>query len=133
MNQSASSPKLFVAAFSEWLLVLPATVFLAAAAMRLLQPRQFEPARTSWMLFEWTITHVSHAGAAVLFLALPAIAVAGGGATLLMFWRKSETLRRDAAACLASLRCHFAIAVLGTGTLLAGAVLAAVLLHIITD
>lgn len=133
MNQSASSPKLFVAAFSEWLLVLPATVFLAAAAMRLLQPRQFEPARTSWMLFEWTITHVSHAGAAVLFLALPAIAVAGGGATLLVLRRKSETLRQDAAACLASLRRHFAIAVLGTGTLLAGAVLAAVLLHIITD
>ncbi|HET7150091.1 MAG TPA: hypothetical protein VFI60_01665 [Candidatus Acidoferrum sp.] len=133
MNHPTSSPRLFAAAVSEWLLVLPAAVFLAAAALRQLQPRQFEPARTSWMLFEWATTHVTRAGAGVLFLVLPAIAVAGGCATLFMFWRKSETLRQDFAACLASLRRHFAIAALGTGTLLAGAILAAVLLHIITD
>jgi hypothetical protein len=108
-------------------------VFLAAAAIRQLQPHQFEPARTSWMIFEWTTAHVSRAGAGVLFLVLPAIAVVGGCAALLMLWRKSETLRQDIAACLASLRRHFAIAVLGTGTLLAGVILAAVLLHIITD
>jgi len=31
----------------EWLMVLPATLLLAAAALRTLQPRQYEPARTS--------------------------------------------------------------------------------------
>lgn len=133
MNQPTSSPKLFAAAVSEWLLVLPAAVFLAAAALRQLQPRQFEPARTSWMFFEWAITHVTRAGAGVLFLVLPAIAVAGGGAMLWMLWRKSETLRQDFAAVVASVRRHFAIAVLGTGTVLAGVILAAVLGHIITD
>lgn len=133
MNQPASSPKLFAAAVSEWLLVLPATVFLAAAALRVLQPRQFEPARTSWIIFEWTITHISRAGAGVLFLVLPAMAVAGGCAMLLMLWRKSETLRQDVVAFVVSLRRHFAIAVLGTGTLLAGVILVAALAHIITD
>ena len=133
MNQPASSPKLFAAAVSEWLLVLPAAVFLAAAALRQLQPRQFEPARTGWMLFEWAMTHVTRAGAGVLFLALPVIAVVGGCATVLMFWRKSEMLRQDVAAFVASLRRHFAIAVLGTGTLLAGVILVAALAHIITD
>ena len=133
MNQPISSPRLFAAAVSEWLLVLPAAVFLAVAALRQLQPRQFEPARTSWMLFECAMTHVTRAGAGVLFLVLPAIAVVGGCAALLMLWRKSETLRQDFVECLASLRRHFAIAVLGTGTLLAGVILAAVLLHIITD
>ena len=133
MNQPISSPRLFAAAVSEWLLVLPAAVFLAAAALRQLQPRQFEPARISWMLFEWAMTHVTRAGAGVLFLVLPAIAVVGGCAALLMLWRKSETLRQDFAESLASLRRHFAIAVLGTGTLLAGVILVAVLAHIITD
>ena len=133
MNQPISSPRLFAAAVSEWLLVLPAAVFLAAAALRQLQPRQFEPARISWMLFEWAMTHVTRAGAGVLFLVLPAIAVVGGCAALLMLWRKSETLRQDFAESLASLRRHFAIAVLGTGTLLAGVILVGVLAHIITD
>ena len=37
-----------VLAVAEWLITLPATLLLAAAALRLLQPRQYEPARTAW-------------------------------------------------------------------------------------
>jgi len=51
----------------EWLMILPATLLLAAAALRMLQPRQYEPARTSWIIFEWTMTHVSRLVAAVPF------------------------------------------------------------------
>jgi hypothetical protein len=133
MEHHSSSPRILAAAVSEWLLVLPAAVFLAAAALRLLQPRQYEPARTSWILFEWATTHISHTGAALLFIALPAIAVVAGCAMLLLSWRKNETLRQDMASALTSLRHHLAIGVLGTGTLLAGAILVAVLLHIIAD
>jgi hypothetical protein len=79
------------------------------------------------------MTHVSRSGAALLFIGLPAIAVVAGFAVLLMVWRGNETLRQDATAVMASLRRHLAIATLGTGTLLAGAILAAVLVHIITD
>ncbi len=133
MQHSASPPKLFAVAIPEWLLVLPPALLLSAAALRFLQPRQYEPARTSWMIFEWTTGHVSHAGAALLFIALPSVAVVGGCAALLWLWRGNETLRQDVTAAVASLRRHLAVAILGTGTLLAGAILAAVLVHIITD
>jgi len=133
MNHPASSPKLSALAVSEWLLVLPATLLLAAATLRQLQPRQFEPARTSWAIFEWTTTHISQAGAAWLFLVLPAVALAAGFAGIALAWRRSEALRQDAIAMFASLRRHFALAVLGAGALLAGAILLAVVAHIITD
>jgi len=133
MEHRNSSPKLFAAAFSEWLLVLPAAILLVAAALRLMQPRQYEPARTSWLIFEWATTRISRTGAALLFIGLPAIAVVAGIAVLLTIWRGNETLRQDATAVMASLRRHLAIAILGTGTLLAGAILGAVLVHIITD
>lgn len=133
MNHPASSPKLSALAVSEWLLVLPATLLLAAALLRQLQPRQFEPARTSWAIFEWTTTHISQAGAAWLFLVLPAVAVVAGCVGLMLAWRKSETLRQDTVAALASLRRNLAVAILGAGTLLAVAVLVAAIAHIITD
>jgi len=133
MSHPASSPKLSALAVSEWLLVLPAALLLAAAALRQLQPRQFEPARTSWAIFEWTTTHISQAGAAWLFLILPAVALAAGFAGIALAWRRSEALRQDAIAMFASLRRHFALAVLGAGALLAGAILLAVVAHIITD
>src|SRR5207248_2605236 len=90
MNHPASSPKLSALAVSEWLLVLPATLLLAAATLRQLQPRQFEPARTSWAIFEWTTKHISQAGAAWLFLILPAVALAAGFAGIALAWRRSE-------------------------------------------
>ena len=133
MNQPASSSKLSALAVSEWLLVLPATLLLAAAVLRQLQPRQFEPARTSWAIFEWTTTHISQAGAAWLFLVLPAVALVAGCAGLMLAWRKSENLRQDTIAALTSLRRNLAVVILGTGTMLAGAILAAVIIHIITD
>ena len=133
MNQPASPSKLSVLAVSEWLLVLPATLLLAAAVLRQLQPRQFQPGRTAWMIFEWTSTHISQTGAAWLFLALPALALVAGCASLMLAWRKSETLRQDTMALLASLRRNLAVAILGTGTFLAAAILAAVVIHIITD
>ncbi len=133
MQYPASPSKLFAVAISEWLLVLPSTLLLAAAALRLMQPRQYEPARTSWAIFEWASTHITHADAGLLFIGLPGTGVVVGCAVLLMLWRGNVTLRQEVTATLASLRRHLAIAVLAAGTLLAGAILAAVLLHIITD
>jgi hypothetical protein len=133
MNHPASPSRLFAIAFSEWLLVLPPALLLAAAALRLLQPAEHEPARTISMFFAWVGPHISHADAALLFLALPGIAVVAGLATLLFVWRGSETLRQDTIAVLASLRRHLAIAILGSGTLLAATILAGALVHIITD
>jgi len=82
-------------AISEWVMVTPATVFLAVAALRLLQPRQYQPARTSWVIFEWTTTHISRLGAAMLFLAMPGLVVVAGCSALLRMWREDQALRHD--------------------------------------
>jgi hypothetical protein len=117
----------------EWLMVLPATVFLAAAAFRGLQPVQYEPARTCAAIVAWTATHVSRSGATVLFLGMPGLVVLGGCGTLLRVWRKDEALRQDSAMTFGILRRHFAVGLLTAAVLLAGAILAVVVVHNITD
>jgi len=133
MEHRTNAPKLFAAAFSEWLLVLPATLLLGGAALRQLQPAQNEHARTISTILAWIGPHISHADAALLFIGLPAIGIMAGVAVLLWVWRGNETPRQDVAAVIATVRRHLAIAILGTGTLLACAILAAVLVHIIMD
>src|SRR5713226_47668 len=117
----------------EWLMVLPATVFLSAAAFRWLQPVQYEPARTCAAIVAWTVAHVSQSSAAILFLGMPGSVVLAGCATLLRIWRKDAALRQDSAMTFAILRRHFAVGLLTAAVLLAGAILAAVAVHNITD
>jgi hypothetical protein len=117
----------------QWLMVLPAAVFITAAALRLLQPRQYEPAHTSSLIFEWTTTHISQVGAAMLFLAMPGAVVTGGCATLLRIWREDQALRRDAVLGLTIFRRHLAMGLLTTATLLAAAILTFALAHLVTD
>lgn len=133
MNSSASPAKLWALAVSEWLLVLAASVLLLAAALRLVQPREYEPARSSWVIFEWASTHVSHSGAGLVFLLLPGVAAFAGSLALLLLWRGNEALRQDVGDALAGLRRHFAVLILGTGTGVAALILAAVAAHLITD
>lgn len=112
------------------MLVLPATVFLAAAGLRFLQPRKYEPARTSWLIFEWATTHISRLGAASLFIGMPGLVVlAGRGANL----GKDQTLRQDAALGFAILRRHLAIGLFMMATLLAEAIFTFAAAHLITD
>ena len=117
----------------EWLLVLPATVFLSAAAFRGLQPVQYEPARTCAAIVAWTVAHVSRLGASILFLGMPgAVALAGGG-TLLRNWRKDAALRQDFAMTFAILRRNSAVGLLTAAVLLAGAIVMVVAVHNVTD
>jgi len=120
-------------AIGEWLMVLPATVLLAAAALRTLQPRQYEPARTSWIIFEWTMTHVSRLGPVILFIGMPGVVVAAGCAALPRNWRKDQALRNDVTMTVAIVRRHFALGLLTAAVVLAGTILAAVAVHMITD
>src|ERR1700730_14886074 len=85
-------------------MVLPATVFLGAAALRVLHPRQYEPARTSWIIFEWTTMHISRLGAGTLFIGLPGLVAIVGCATLLRSWREDSALRHEPAETLAIFR-----------------------------
>jgi hypothetical protein len=125
--------RLPILTISEWLLVLPATVFLTAASLRLLQPGQYQPARTGWVIFEWTTTHISRLGAAVLFLGMPGLVVAAGCATLLRLWHEDQTLRHDVVLGLTVFRRHLATGFLAVATMLGATILALALAHLITD
>ena len=117
----------------EWLMTLPAAVFVVAAVLRLLQPREYEPARTAWAIVEWTAAHVSHGDAAVIFLALPAAALVLGLVTLVRVWRTEANFREDAKAALAMLRRRLGPLLLTLGTGLAATLLVLALRQIIFD
>src|SRR5712692_8606584 len=120
-------------AVTEWLMVLPAALLLLVAAGRNFAPRQYEPSRTLWTVFEWGTNHISRSGAAVLFIALPGIAVLIGCATIVQAWRRDAPLREDATNALAILGRRLSITVLAAATLAGGVILAATVAHIITD
>jgi hypothetical protein len=130
----ASKPfRLPIFAISEGLLVLPATLFLAAASLRLLQPRQYQPARTGWIIFEWTTTHISQLGAAVLFLGMPGLVAVAGFGALLRMWRKDHALRHDVLLGLTVFRRHLTTGFVALATLLGAMILALAVAHVITD
>ena len=125
--------RLPLVAVCEWLIVLPATLLLAAAALRMLQPRQHEPARAIWILLECTAAHVTRLDAAILFLGMPGVVLVTGCAVLLREWWQDQALRQDARMILGILRRHLAIGLLTVAVALAGTILAAVVAHVITD
>ncbi|HKQ87022.1 MAG TPA: hypothetical protein VJS43_09645 [Candidatus Acidoferrales bacterium] len=118
-------------AIGEWVMILPASIFLAAAALRQMQPAQFEPTHTSWVIFNWAVSHVTHTGAAVIFLALPAAALLVGSVALLRAWSHNQIFRRDAAETFAILRRNFSFCLIIVATVLGGTILAAVIAHLI--
>ena len=122
-----------VLAVAEWLITLPSTLLLAAAALRLLQPRQYEPARTAWAVFEWSGAHISRLGAGVLFLVLPAAAAILGCVALFQLWHDDQELRQDILVAWEVLRRRSALVLMCAATLLAGCIVCLTVLHVITD
>ena len=129
MQRSARLP---ILAIAEWLMVLPAVVFLAAAVLRGLQPGQYEPAHTSLIIFAW-FSQMPLPVVAGFLIGLPGVVALVGCVTVLRSWRKDSGLRQDATAALAILQRQAAPCLLVTATLLAGAILALVVSHVITD
>jgi hypothetical protein len=132
-EQIPSRTKLLALAITECLMVLPATFFLGVATLRGLQPRQYEPARKSWIIFEWMTTHLTKIHAAAMFLVFPASAFAAGWTALLRSWQQDDLLRWDAVALLAVLRRNMHVLLLIAGTLAGTAILIAAVVHMITD
>ncbi|HXU20709.1 MAG TPA: hypothetical protein VN788_09025 [Verrucomicrobiae bacterium] len=120
-----------ILALGEWLMILPASVFLAVAALRQMQPAKFEPAHTSWTIFSWAVSHVTHTDAAVIFLALPAIVLLAGCTHLLRVWSGSEIFRQDLHDAFGILRRNFAACAMASAAALGGVILAAVIAHLI--
>ena len=117
----------------EWVMVLPAAVLLAATALRYLQPSRYEPARTSWIISEWATAHISRLGAAILFIAVPCLAVLVGCVSLVQTWREDQSLRQDARVVLTILQRRCAIGLLTAGTLLAAAIFVFTVIHVVVD
>ena len=118
-------------AVAGWLMVLPASFFLAVGVFRQLQPSQTQPGSAGWTVFEWARTHVSHLDVAVMFLGLPAVALIVGGIALRGEWRGNEALRRDAAGAFAILWRELGTVFLAAAVLVAAGILTFAVNHLI--
>ena len=117
----------------EWLMVLPGAALFMMALLRQLQPRTHEPSRTIWLISEWAVSQISRAGAAVIFLGLPAMVFTIGGMALSRAWHRDPQLRQDVTGVVRIVRRNFAVAVLACAAIVAAAILAVSVVHIITD
>jgi len=123
--------KRFIAAI-ELLLIFPAALFMLALFLRNVQPAPYEPAQTARHLVDWFAAR-PHIGLHVFLIAFPFAAVLIGAAATLHTWRRDQQLRQIAVDTLATLRTHAWFLLIAVATLLAGAILSIVALHIITD
>src|SRR5439155_23798889 len=85
-------------ALIECFLILPAAAFLSAAALRSLQPSQFEPAHTTSAILQWITVRLSLLDAAILFIGLPALVALLGCAAIHAAWQGDATVRSDLAS-----------------------------------
>jgi hypothetical protein len=119
-------------AAAEMLLVFPATLFMTALFVRNLQPQQYEPARSAQRIVMWYAAQ-RHWGLWVLLIALPLAVLSIGCATLLRSWSDDAALRQAARQVFAAVHAHCATLLTAIATVLAGGILAAVALHVLTD
>lgn len=120
-------------AAAETLLVLPAAALLAASVIRFLQPPGREPAHTIGLLAEWGLGHATPLSASILLIAMPLTALVTGTVVLYRRWMADEQLRTDAHALGALARRQAVAGILLAGALVAAGILAAVVVHVITD
>ena len=132
-NSRRGTPRLFAVAAAEAFLVLPATGLLAASVIRLLQPPGREPAHTIGLLAEWGLGHATPLSASILLLAMPLGALLLGVGALWRRWNADSRLREDVVASVGVARRQWIPAVSLAGVVAALAILAAVVVHVITD
>jgi len=109
-------------ATTELLLILPATLFMTALVVRMLQPLRNEPARTAERIVmwyaerQWTLW--------ILLIALPLAVLVTGCAAL---------MRNNARETLAAIRVQPATLFIAAATLAAGVFLVIVVLHMLAN
>jgi hypothetical protein len=74
-----------------------------------------------------------HIGLDLFLIALPFAALVIGAGTMLRTWRSDPQLRQVASDTLAAFRVHLPSLLIVAATLVAGAILSIVALHMITD
>lgn len=120
-----------IIAVLEVALILPAALFMAALALRNLQPPQYESAHIAQKLVMW------YAGRMwtlwVLLLGLPFTVLVSGCAALLRTWNRDIVLPLTARQSLAMVRARVATFFIAATTLIAGVILAIVVLHVLAN
>ena len=120
-----------IVAFLELVLILPAVVFMTSLAWRNLQSLQHEPAHGAQQLVMW------YAGRMwtlwVLLLGLPFIALVSGCAELMRNWNRDIVVPLTLQKSLAMARAHWESVFIATTTLIAGVILAIVVLHVLAN
>jgi hypothetical protein len=120
-----------VIAVMELVLIFPAVLFMTALVLRNLQPLQYEPARSAQQLVMW------YAGRMwtlwFLLLGLPLIALVSGCAELLRTYNRDIVLPFTSQKSLAMVRAHLSSLFIAATTLVAGVILAIVVLHVLAN
>ena len=114
-------------AIVELLLIVPATLFMAALFLRAVQPIM-----GTGHLIDWFSRH-GFVGLRVFLFGMPLTAGIVGLAVILRGWRRDAALRRDTLEVCAILRANLAYLLIAMSTLMAGGILAIVALHMITE
>ena len=120
-----------IIAVMEVVLIFPAALFMTALALRNLQPLQYEPAHSAQQLVMW------YAGRMwtlwVLLLGLPFTVLVSGCAELLHGRNRDMVLPLTARQSLVMVRAPLATLFIAATTLLAGVILAIVVLHVLAN
>jgi hypothetical protein len=123
--------KRLLAAF-ELLLVFPASLFMAALFLRNVQPEPYEPAQSARRLVDWFSAR-PFLCLDIFLIAFPLAAFAIGCASVLRSWRNDAEFRRAARQIWTMVHGHCAALLIAAATLIAGSILAIVVVHVITD
>ncbi len=116
----------------EWLLVLPAALFMAAIFLRNVQPPPYQPAEAARWVVGWFSARPI-LGLDVLLCAMPLACLVIGCVAAARRWSADAVLRRDALDMLALARAHASALLVAAATLASGCVLAIVALHMMAD
>jgi hypothetical protein len=120
-----------VIAVMELVLIFPAVLFMTALVLRNLQPLQYEPARSAQQLVMW------YAGRMwtlwFLLFGLPLIVLVSGCAELLRSYNRDIVLPLRSPKSLAMVRAHLSSLFIAATTLMAGVILAIVVLHVLAN
>ena len=119
-------------AAAEWLLLLPAALFMTALFVRALTPVKNEPAHTAHRIVMLYASSV-HVGLWVMLIALPLVVLAIGCATLLRQWSEDASLRQATKQTIGALWAHFSTLLTALATVASGGILAAIAVHVLTD
>jgi hypothetical protein len=120
-----------IIAVMELVLIFPAALFMTALALRNLAPLPNEPARIAQQLVMWYAGRIWTLW--VLLLGLPFVVLVSGSAEMLRSWSRGIVLPLTSRKSLAMVPAHLESLLIAATTLIAGVILAIVVLHVLAN